>query len=428
MDVVVLGAGPAGLAIAAALAERGVRVQGIAPEDPATPWLNTYGIWADELECLGIEDVAQESSAQASLLGHRWHKCVSYFGDEAIPLPRTYGLFDKAKLQAHLLAQGDRHGVEWRRGKALRVEHDSQMSTVQLSEGSSSAGTTIRARLVIDATGHYSSLIQRPLAGAIAYQAAYGIVGRFSVAPVEPGQFVMMDYRADHLSAAERQDCSTFLYAMDLGEGVYFVEETSLAAVPAIAFDTLEKRLQKRLAFRGIEVQAVDHVERCLFPMNLPLPDLHQRVVAFGGAASMVHPASGYMVGALLRRAPDLAQGVAAALACPGLDGEAIAQAAWRALWPTERLRKYYLYRFGLECLMRFDEATLSQFFRTFFHLPVAHWSGFLADTLSMAELVRVMIGMFGQAPNGVRWGLLSGVGGYGDLLRRAFLDPDSST
>ena len=37
IDVLVLGAGPAALCIAAALCERGVAVQGLAPEDPGTP-------------------------------------------------------------------------------------------------------------------------------------------------------------------------------------------------------------------------------------------------------------------------------------------------------------------------------------------------------------------------------------------------------
>ena len=45
--------------------------------------------------------------------------------------------------------------------------------------------------------------------------------------------------------------------------------------------------------------------------MNLPLPFKKQFVLGFGGAASMVHPASGYMVGSLLRRAPLLAQKLA---------------------------------------------------------------------------------------------------------------------
>ena len=37
------------------------------------------------------------------------------------------------------------------------------------------------------------------------------------------------------------------------------------------------------------------------FPMNLPLPIKKQFVLGFGGAASMVHPASGYMIGSLLK-------------------------------------------------------------------------------------------------------------------------------
>ena len=49
--------------------------------------------------------------------------------------------------------------------------------------------------------------------------------------------------------------------------------------------------------------------------MNLPLPYRNQPLLAFGGAASMVHPASGYMVGALLRRAPTLAKHLAQAIA-----------------------------------------------------------------------------------------------------------------
>ena len=63
------------------------------------------------------------------------------------------------------------------------------------------------------------------------------------------------------------------------------------------------------------EIQEIIHEEHCLFPMNLPLPDRSQPLLAFGGAASMVHPASGYMVGALLRRAPTLAKQLAEAIA-----------------------------------------------------------------------------------------------------------------
>ena len=67
----------------------------------------------------------------------------------------------------------------------------------------------------------------------VAQQAAYGIVGKFSFPPVNKDQFVLMDFRSDHLSDEELLSSPSFLYAMDLGNETYFVEETSLASYPA---------------------------------------------------------------------------------------------------------------------------------------------------------------------------------------------------
>ena len=165
-----------------------------------------------------------------------------------------------------------------------------------------------RQRLVIDASGHKSKFIKRPFSKKVAQQAAYGIVGKFSSPPVQKDQFVLMDYRSDHLSKKELSESPSFLYAMDLGNDIFFVEETSLASFPALTFDYLKNRLINRLKNRGITIETIIHEENCLFPMNLPLPSRTQPILAFGGAASMVHPASGYMVGSLLRRAPMLAK------------------------------------------------------------------------------------------------------------------------
>jgi hypothetical protein len=41
-------------AIAAELGERGLAVAALAPADPAAPWANTYGIWAREVDDLGL--------------------------------------------------------------------------------------------------------------------------------------------------------------------------------------------------------------------------------------------------------------------------------------------------------------------------------------------------------------------------------------
>jgi lycopene cyclase-like protein len=233
-----------------------------------------------------------------------------------------------------------------------------------------------------------------------------------------------MDYRADHLEPHERQGPPTFLYAMDLGGGRFFVEETSLALAPAVPFPTLRQRLQQRLAQAGVAVLEVEHEEFCLFPMNPALPDGSQRVVGFGGSASMVHPASGYMVGSLLRRAPALAEAIASALdrGPASLQGAPLAAAAWQALWPEELRRRHGLHRFGLEKLMRFEEARLRHFFATFFGLPTELWYGFLTNTLPLPELLAAQLRLFANAPGDVRWGLLQPRGRELALLGRLLM------
>lgn len=428
--MLVLGAGPAALVIAAELAERGLAVNGLAPADPASPWVNTYGIWVDEVEALGL----------TGLLSHRWQDTVSYFGpggDPAADAPlrhgRAYGLFDKARLQGHLLDRAAACGVRWRQGSATAIQHDDTNSSVTVRTAADSdaademAGaaaaatlpTALRASLVIDATGHEPVFVRRDLDGPVAGQAAYGIVGRFSAPPIAAGQFVFMDYRCDHLSEAERLDePPTFLYAMDLGDGMFFVEETSLALAPAVPFPLLRDRLLRRLAHRGVEVLETQHEEFCLFPMNPPLPDLQQRVVGFGGSASMVHPASGYLVGGLLRRAPGLADAVADGLQ-RGLQGQALSRAAWQGLWPASLRWRHAFFRFGLEKLMRFEEARLRHHFATFFSLPSPQWYGFLTNTLEPPQLLAAMVRLYGLAPWDVRWGLMGLQGREAALLGR---------
>ncbi|PSB38364.1 lycopene beta cyclase [Aphanothece minutissima] len=401
-DVLVLGGGPAALCIAAALAEEGLSVTLLAPHDPRAPWPNTYGIWGDEVDALGL----------GHLLEHRWSDTVSYFGagdpdpGSAANRPtahgRDYGLFDREALQRHWLEACGRGGVELLQGLASGCGASGPLSAVELADG-----RRLQVRLVVDATGHQPVLVRRPDRGPVAGQSAYGVIGRFSAPPVQADQFVLMDYRADHLSEAERAGPPTFLYAMDLGGGRFFVEETSLALAPPVPFEVLRERLHRRLAHRGVQVLAVEHEEFCLFPMNLPLPDLQQPVLGFGGAASMVHPASGYMVGALLRRAPAVAAAVAAAMADPAAPSALLAREGWQALWPPALRSKHALYQFGLGKLMGFTEAELRQFFASFFSLGGPQWYGFLTNTLTVPQLLAAMLRLFALSPWSVRAGLL---------------------
>jgi len=396
-DVLVLGAGPAALCLVAELVEHSVSVKALAREAPDKPWPNTYGIWAEELENLGM----------ASLLGHRWSKTVSYFGNgkdkegsEPIKHNFDYGLFDQVALQGSLL---DRcKNVDWFEETVDRIEVLGSKTEVICQ-----SGKKYHARIVVDASGHRSKFIRRPDHGAIAEQAAYGVVGRFSSPPVDENQFVLMDFRPNHLNQDELNKPPTFLYAMDFGEGIFFVEETSLACTPPLTLKTLKERLHARLSNRGIQITEIIHEEHCLFPMNLPLPHRDQPLLAFGGAASMVHPASGYMVGALLRRAPKLAYKLSKALTKkPYLNSSDLARKGWKALWTNELVQRHRLYQFGLERLMSFDEAKLRLFFLTFFKLPRQDWSGFLANTLPLPKLLLVMLRLFWIAPIKLKFGM----------------------
>jgi lycopene beta-cyclase len=411
-DVLVIGGGPAGLALTAALAHYPLQIGVVTATPHTTPWTNTYGIWADELAPLGL----------THLLAQQWAAVSVYFHGREQRLPRAYGLLDNGRLQAHLLHQTHparaRGQATWYTGLATTL-HPNTDAPLQVSLDD---GRTLAARLLIDASGHQPRFLQRqaPLY-PVAYQAAYGITGRFSRPPVAPGQMVLMDYRPDFLTGDERRTRPpTFLYAMDLGDDRYMVEETSLAHAPAMPLDELEARLYRRLAHRGIEVTAVEHIERCLFPMNQPLPAAGQALVGYGGAASMVHPASGYQVGAALTRAPLVAAAVAAALADPALSIHAAAAHAAAAVWPADRLRRHALYTFGLQNLLDFDETALHDHFTAFFALPQWRWAGYLSNTLTTPQLLSTMLMLFGHVSGRVRRRLTTSVSRHHRLLGRA--------
>ena len=53
-----------------------------------------------------------------------------------------------------------------------------------------------------------------------------------------------MDYRNDHLNDEQKKEPPTFLYAMDMGDGKYFLEETSLGLVNPLTMENLKERLE----------------------------------------------------------------------------------------------------------------------------------------------------------------------------------------
>ncbi len=393
-----MGAGPAALCISAELVQQGLEVIAIASNSPLDPWPNTYGIWASELESLNMQE----------LLKYRWQDTVSYFGDGLETKGNIftkhcldYGLFNLNNFQNALLERCN--GLSWKIETVEKIDFREKETAVLCA-----SGQKYLARLVIDASGHNTPFVLRPKQDKIAKQAAYGVVGKFSSPPVEKNRFVLMDFRPDHLDENQLKEPPSFLYAMDLGDGTYFVEETSLACYPPVSFELLKSRLYSRLSHKNIAIEEIIHEEHCLFPMNLPLPFRDQPLLAFGGSASMVHPASGYLVGSLLRRAPSLATEIAKAINKePVLTTSEIARRGWQTLWTSDLVQRHRLYQFGLKRLMSFDESLLRSFFDTFFKLPRNDWYGYLTNTLPLPKLFFVMLKLFSIAPLKVRLGMI---------------------
>jgi lycopene beta-cyclase len=384
-DVVVVGGGPAALAAAAACVQAGLSVARVDPE-PDAAWPNIYAAWEHDLDGLGLDGT----------LAHRY-PLVTVVGDVEHHLGDPYAVFDNEALAAAL--QAGAAGSDVVVGKVVGANHDRWRSTAVLRDG-----RFLDATVIVDASGHWPVLVHRPERQERAVQSAFGLVARCREAPYEPGSCVLMDWSPT--GAAGEESPPTFLYALDLGEGWWLLEETALAAHPPVGVGELRTRLQRRLDVLGVAVDEVRATEEVAIPLGFPLPDRRQRAVGLGAAAGLVHPATGYSVGASLRIAPALALALTQALerrATP----EGASAAAWSAIWPRWRVRARALESYGLEALLRLDGPELRGFFDAFF--TSEDWRGYLRGVLDPAEVGRLMRRVFVASPPSVRAGLVAG-------------------
>jgi len=370
-DVIIAGAGPAGLSLASACAERGLRTLCIAP-DVHKRWENNFGTWVDEVAPVGLADVFSET----------WPKAIVQFDDtHQVRLDRAYGRVDAEKLRRTLRARAGALLTE-REGRVLSVAHDSTGSEVRLE-----AGETLRSRVLVDATGFNSSLIERKGKAADALQVAYGVMAKVKRHPYALDEMGFMDFRDSFLPS--RKGPPTFLYAMPFSADRVFLEETSLVSRPPMSIETLRERLDLRLAALGIEVLEVEWEERCFIPMNGPVPRLDQRTLGFGAAAGFVHPGSGFSVSLSLSLAPRVADSLAASLARPDASPAAAVRDAWGAVWTKGRLRTRAAHMAGMEIFVRSGAPGLRRFLGLFFKAPDAFWKGYLSGNRSPGELAR---------------------------------------
>jgi lycopene beta-cyclase len=370
-DVLVVGGGPAGRALAAATAARGLRTVLLDPA-PEAPWRATYGCWGDELPAeLPASVVAARAAGRAIALSEH-------------ELDWEYAVLDVPGLRAHLDDELARHGVRVNTGRAAGWA----AGAVRLT-----GGAELRAAVVVDAGGHRQPLRAGPgRRRPAAQQTAAGVVVDEAAATplVRPGEALFMDWRPDH----GEDGWPTFLYGVPLGGGAVLLEETSLAHRPGLPLPVLRGRLHARLAHHGIVAPAGAATESVRFPVDSPRHGT-PGVLAFGAAAPLVHPASGFSVATSLRLAPVVADAIAARL--PAGPGNALA-AARSIVWPRGAPAVHRFRRIGLEALLRMPPIEVPAFFETFFALPPRHRWCYLVGRDDVCGTAATMRAMYARA------------------------------
>ncbi|GLC47197.1 hypothetical protein PLESTB_001621900 [Pleodorina starrii] len=416
VDLIVAGAGPAGVAAASRVAAAGFSVCVIDPE-PLGHWPNNYGVWVDEFQAMGLEEC----------LHVIWPKAKVWLNSEAEGekfLDRPFGRVDRPRMKRLLLERCNEAGVTFLPAKVAGCTHGEGSSEVQLTDG-----RKIRGSLVLDTTGHSRRLVQYDKKFDPGFQGAYGIVAEVESHPFALDTMLFMDWRDDHTHGpgqeamrAANEKLPTFLYAMPFTENKIFLEETSLVSRPAVGFPELKERLEARLKWLGIKVTRVEEEEYCLIPMGGVLPKHPQRVLALGGTAGMVHPSTGFMVSRVMGAAPTVADAIidqlskpadkatdAGASLRPSSESEAasMSSAVWRAIWPVERIRQRAFFTFGMDVLLSLNLFEMREFFRAFFSLSAFHWHGFLSTRLSFPQLIVFGLSLFVKSSNAARSSLL---------------------
>lgn len=407
-DVVVIGGGPAGLSLASGLGQRGVRVL-CADINLDKPWPNNYGTWVDELEPLGLADCTS----------HQWARTAAYVRTDGRKscLDRPYARVDRHAMKRRFLERcADSGNVTVVKGTASEVDVKSSREETFVSlDVATEEGRNkmVATKVVVDCTGHSLKFVKFNQGRTPGFQAAYGIecIVRKKSDAFSAEEMLLMDFRDDHMqgSGDDRHVSNTkptFIYVMPLDNGRgrhMFFEETSLVASPAMDFDELKERLYRRLRYYDIEIEKVVEEEFCLIPMGGEMPVLRQRVVAFGGAAALVHPATGYMIARALELADKAADIISKELESGG-NADATAHRIWDRIWNVGRRRQRDFFNFGGEYLRKIDLKTTREFFAAFFELPKNEWAGFLSFRL-MKPLERLGfgLGVFARTTNRVR-------------------------
>lgn len=419
-DVLVVGCGPAGLSLAADLGARGCKVILVGHD---VPFVNNYGVWEDEFVELGLEHT----------LDKVWKQSSCYFKEgQETKIGRAYGRVNRKKLRDELLNRCKENSVLFYAGTVVSIDVPEGVDSFTNTRVHVKDGSLFEGKMVTLASGGAAGRFLKYEDGApdTAAQTAYGIeaeVSGYSDA-FDEDTMLFMDFRRHHTGlypgTAVKQidgehpnggkglwetskESPSFLYAMPESKTRVFLEETCLVAKPAVPFSVLKRRLYRRCEALGIKIDKVYEEEWSYIPTGGPLPLRSQAITAFGAAANLVHPATGYSIVRSFRESPKMADAISRAIR-EQPNAISASEYVWDYLWSMEKRRQASFHIFGMELLCQLDLQNTTDFFSTFFGLPKSQWEQFLASKLSSLNLLTFALLTFAIAPPNIKFRLVN--------------------
>ena len=357
-DVIVAGDGPAAAAVVHACARYGLDVVAVGP---TSTWANTYAMWRDEAP--DLPDRCFAGTTARSVVRARSTRLVD----------RPYAVVDNCALRAHLGLDAVR-----RHGRVDRTTVTGDRAVVHLADGES-----LTARWVVDATG-------RP--DADAWQTAYACV--VSAADLERAGISTTD--ATVMAWLPDLSPPALLSAVPVLHG-WRVAISALVARPAVDPQRLRRTLIGVLGDAPVvAAEALGRAETVWLPMGArQLPAPGGRIVPFGTAGALAHPATGHSVAAALVLSGRLAGALAA-----GDD-------PFAAVWTPAMRRTRELHVAVRDVLLRLDAGGLVDFFEAFHSIEPGLWCDFLRVDASDVRVAAAVRATFRAAPWSVRRRLL---------------------
>lgn len=229
-DVLVLGSGPAGRAIASLLSSSKVNLSvSLADTNFGKEWAPNYGVWTNEwdaiLEAYQNFGISLNGGSEGGCIDKEWLITDCYFGGsfdipttQRMRLDRPYKRVDKNALR-DCLSNGSYKVLDAKHiSQAINVNmysppgslvHDEAGTTIQLEQPNGDK-MTVRTKLLIDTTGHETKLVLRDTRepySAPGFQIAYGCLvevdesdspDKTHIGPYDKEAMTLFDYRTDH--------------------------------------------------------------------------------------------------------------------------------------------------------------------------------------------------------------------------------------